>query len=125
MDHDHEHDYLDIRRIVLSALEECSQCRQAHSIDDFRVVEQRGHVWMLVMRCAYCDSEAFVAAVIGDEGTDEADLELPDALVLAEEPWDDEPAEEPEAVTATDVLEIHEFLETFDGNFQALFARRR
>jgi len=28
-------------------------------------------------------------------------------------------------VTVDDVLDMHEFLETFDGDFHALFARRR
>lgn len=115
-----EDDRRDIKQIVLSVLEECSQCHHPHSIDDFRVVGRNGNLWVLTTRCSRCSAQAFVAAVVGDYGVEVAD---------ADTEWveEDEERDEHEAdpVTVDDVLDMHEFLESFDGDFRALFSRRR
>ncbi|MBX6341163.1 MAG: hypothetical protein IRY97_01790 [Thermomicrobiaceae bacterium] len=112
-----EQDQARIRRLVLSILEDCSQCGQPHSLDDFRVVGRNGNLWVLTIRCSACDAQAFVAAVIGDQDSD--------AIQMASvEGWAED-AEANDPVTVDDVLDMHEFLETFDGDFRTLFSRRR
>lgn len=116
----HEHDHLDVKRMVLSVLENCSHCHEPHAIDDFRIVGRNGNLWVLTIRCAHCAARAYVAAVVGDYGVDIAETEAAD--------WAGKAAMNaavPEPVTVDDVLDIHDFLETFDGDFQALFTRRR
>jgi hypothetical protein len=87
-------------------------------------------MWMLMVSCGECHARNFVAAVIGDGDADEAQLAL---RRLGEEHIrsriDVEPEieadEEPsEPVSVDDVLEIHEFLQEFDGDFQTLFRGR-
>lgn len=116
-----EPDHTEVRRIVLSVLDECSQCHYPHTLDDFRVVGRQDGLWVLRVRCTACRAEVYVAAVVGDAGIDVAEA---DGIAWLDD--DDVPEEhEPEPVTVDDVLDMHEFLETFNGDFHALFARRR
>jgi hypothetical protein len=118
-----EHDQSsEVRRIVLSVVEDCVQCRQPFSLDDMRVVGRNGNLWVLAVRCPECSSQSFVAAVVGehDDGTtvEAAAIDLVDEEMLEEDPDFAEP------VDVDDVLDMHEFLEEFDGNFLRLFNRR-
>jgi hypothetical protein len=118
-----EHDQSsEVRRIVLSVVEDCVQCRQRFSLDDMRVVGRNGNLWVLAVRCPECSSQSFVAAVVGehDDGTtvEAAAIDLVDDEAFEEEPDFVEP------VDVDDVLDMHEFLEEFDGNFLRLFNRR-
>lgn len=120
-------DHAEVRRIVLSVLETCSQCRAPHEPEDLQIIGRNGSLWVLSVQCSYCAAQAYVAAVVGDHGVDvtETDaVEWPDSLLHAVE-VEDEIEPFTGAITVDDVLDMHEFLETFDGNFHALFARRR
>lgn len=126
-----EHDYSsEVRKIVLSVVEDCSHCREPYSVDDLRIVGRNGNLWVLSVRCPLCQQQAFVAAVVGDHGDDrniaatafdiiadaDSDTELQDLS------FDDE-FNEPVAVD--DVLDMHRFLDEFNGDFKALFREPR
>jgi hypothetical protein len=117
-----EHDQSsEVRRIVLSVVEDCVHCRQRFSLDDMRVVGRNGNLWVLAVRCPECDSQSFVAAVVGEH--DDGTTVEAAAIDLIDE--DTEIVEDPEPVTVDDVLDMHEYLEEFDGNFLRLFSRRQ
>jgi len=115
-----------IKRIVLNRMERCSVCHQEFGSDDINVVSRRADMWMMVVTCTECHSRNFVAAVLGDGDPDEAQLALRklsesgqaglDAPELAE-------AGVPEGgpVSIDDVIDMHEFLAGFDGDFARLF----
>ncbi len=103
----------DVRRTVLSVLEQCSVCNEQYSIDDARIIERQGELWVLSIRCSHCRTQALVAAVVDGDG---AEVDTFDRALLVQP---DEPA------SVDDVLDMHRFLETFDGDFHALFSRRR
>lgn len=116
-----EHDQSsEVRRIVLSVVEDCAHCQQRFSLDDMRVVGRNGNLWVLAVQCPECDAQSFVAAVVGehDDGTTVEAAAID--LVEEEFPMDDEVAD---PVTVDDVLDMHEYLNEFDGNFLRLFAR--
>jgi hypothetical protein len=118
-----EHDQSsEVRRIVLSVVEDCIQCQQRFSLDDMRVVGRNGNLWVLAVRCPECASQSFVAAVVGehDDGTT---VEAAAIDLIDEESYDLEP-EFADPVTVDDVLDMHEFLDVFDGNFLRIFNRR-
>lgn len=107
----------DVRRTVISVLEQCSNCKQQYSPDDARVIERQGELWVLSVRCSHCDAQAYVAAVVDPDKTE---------INRATRFDDDVPNTETGAtITVDDVLDLHEFLEEFDGDFTALFRRRR
>jgi hypothetical protein len=116
-----------IKRIVLDRMERCSVCHRGFEPDDVHVLSRKADMWMLMVSCEECHARNFVAAVIGDGDAEEAQLAL---RRLGEEHirsrLDIEPESEVagEPVSVDDVLEIHEFLQGFDGDFQRLFADR-
>jgi hypothetical protein len=117
-----------IKRIVLDRMERCSVCHRGFETDDVHVLSRKSDMWMLMVSCSECHARNFVAAVIGDGDAEEAQLAL---RRLGEEHIRSRPSIELEAgdepgepVTIDDVLDMHEFLQGFDGDFQALFQER-
>jgi hypothetical protein len=117
-----------IKRIVLDRMERCSVCHRGFEPDDVHVLSRKSDMWMLLVSCGECQARNFVAAVIGDGDAEEAQLAL---RRLGEEhvrtrtdiePEDDGVPGEP--VSVDDVIEIHQFLQEFDGDFEALFRNR-
>jgi hypothetical protein len=117
-----------IKRIVLDRMERCSVCHRGFEPDDVQVLSRKSDMWMLMVSCGECHARNFVAAVIGDGDAEEAQLalrrlgeeHLRSRLDTAtDEAEDEEIASEP--VSVDDVLEIHEFLQGFDGDFRQLF----
>ena len=115
-----------IKRIVLDRMERCSVCHRGFEPDDVHVLSRKSDMWMLMVSCGECQARNFVAAVIGDGDAEEAQLAL---RRLGEEhvrtrtdiePEDD--GEPGEPVSVDDVIEIHQFLQGFDGDFKALLS---
>ncbi|CAA9581921.1 MAG: hypothetical protein AVDCRST_MAG59-4900 [uncultured Thermomicrobiales bacterium] len=115
-----------IKRVVLNRMERCSVCHSEFATDDIQVVSRRADMWMMVVTCNECHGRNFVAAVLGDGDPDEAQLalrklseggqigldtpEIREAAVSAGPP-----------VSVDDVIDMHEFLAGFDGDFERLF----
>jgi hypothetical protein len=117
-----------IKRIVLDRMERCSVCHRGFEPDDVHVLSRKSDMWMLMVSCGECQARNFVAAVIGDGDAEEAQLAL---RRLGEEHVRSRTGIEPEdegvpgePVSVDDVIEIHQFLQGFDGDFQALFRDR-
>lgn len=115
-----EPDNTDVRRTVLSVLDTCSQCQGSYAIDDIRIVGRNGNLWVLTVTCSDCQTQAFVAAVVGDQEQDDDRVEQ-----TARSEASDSAGAAESALTVDDVLDMHEFLESFDGDFHSLFYRRR
>ena len=114
-----------IKRIVLDRMERCSVCHRGFEPDDVHVLSRKADMWMLMVSCSECQARNFVAAVIGDGDAEEAQLalrRLGEKHVSARIDIEPEDEGEPgEPVSIDDVLEVHEFLQGFEGDFQALF----
>ena len=104
-----------VKRLILSAVSRCGACRRRYHLENFAIVGHREHLWMVTVVCERCHTQGFITAVI--EGHDLAAQEASGGSLAAEHA----PAADP--VTADDLLDIHEFLDEFDGNFVTLFAR--
>ncbi len=114
-----ESNEFDVRRTVVSVLEQCAKCKHHYSLDDARVVERQGELWVLSVRCSHCETQAYVAAVVDSESMDVDQIGTMESDAVIEEDVADDP------VSVDDVLDLHEFLETFDGDFARLFNRRK
>ncbi|MCC7022183.1 MAG: hypothetical protein IT338_05115 [Thermomicrobiales bacterium] len=114
-----------IKRIVLDRMERCSVCHRGFETDDVHVLSRKSDMWMLMVSCSECHARNFVAAVIGDGDAEEAQLalrRLGEEHIRSRDSIELEAGDEPgEPVTIDDVLDMHEFLQGFDGDFQALF----
>ena len=118
-----------IKRIVLHRMDRCAVCHHEFQIDDIRVLSRKPDMWMMLVECTDCHSRNFVAAVLDDGDPDEARLALrrlsdeASSLPRSSAP-PLAPAEPVEPVTADDVLDMHLFLNDFDGDFRRLFGRK-
>jgi hypothetical protein len=119
-----------IRKIVLQRLGTCRVCHRNHETDDVHVVSQNPDVWMMVVECPDCHTRSFVAAVVDERQADDAKIalrrlagerHLQTPLGNIERAADPHVAAAP--ISDEDVSEMHEFLDTFNGDFKSLFAK--
>lgn len=123
---------VNIKQIVLRNMHRCVVCHREYSTDDIEIISRKSDIWTMLVECEDCHARNFVAAVLNDADPQEAQLALrrltEEAIVHGES---DQQAEEdriePEGpvdgprVDAGDVIDMHLFLEEFDGDFQSLF----
>ncbi|MFM8595433.1 MAG: hypothetical protein ACKOCK_13740, partial [Chloroflexota bacterium] len=83
----------------------------------------------LVVTCSECHGRNFVAAVMADGDTEEAQIALRQLSrdgtskpIEITEVRDRADEDRGEPVSAEDVLDMHEFLDGFDGDFRRLFS---
>lgn len=116
-----------IKRIVLDRMERCGVCHRGFETDDVHILSRKSDMWMLMVTCSECHARNFVAAVIGDGDAEEAQLALrrlgEEHVRTSLETDDEAPEIVEDPVTVDDVLDVHSFLEDFDGDFQSLFRK--
>jgi hypothetical protein len=114
-----------IKRIVLDRMERCSVCHRGFEPDDVHVLSRKSDMWMLMVSCGECNARNFVAAVIGDGDAEEAQLALrrlgEEHVQSGVDGADDVESPIGVAVSVDDVLDMHAFLQEFDGDFLGLF----
>ncbi|MBI2865876.1 MAG: hypothetical protein HYX99_00750 [Chloroflexi bacterium] len=88
----------------------CNNCGENLKPRDVQVLGQQEDLWFLSVICAGCHTQSLIAAMV-QEGRQAEPLEAAPELG--------------EPVTADDVLDIHSFLDTFDGDFRRLLAEHK
>lgn len=121
-----------IRRIVVERMDRCTVCHRRFVEDDVEVVSRKSDVWLMIVQCKDCHSRSF-AAVVGDttapidteslfgfrsDGSIEITFETEGEFFDIEEATDEMII----PVDVDDVLEMHTFLDSFDGDFKSLFS---
>lgn len=121
-----------IKEIVLRNMNRCVVCHREYSTEDIEIISRKSDIWTMLVECEDCHARNFVAAVLNDADPQEAQLALrrltEDAILQGEHHHghDDDriapegPIDGPR-VTASDVIDMHLFLDDFDGDFQKLF----
>jgi len=127
-----------IKQIVLDRIERCAVCHREFQAEDIKVISRRPDVWTMLVECTDCHARNFVAAVMNEGDPQAAQLALrrltEEAITRgridledAEPDTDAELAQELAAapgtppVSAGDVVDMHEFLQDFDGDFKRIF----
>lgn len=122
-----------IRRIVVERMDRCTVCHRRFVEDDVEVVSRKSDVWLMIVQCKDCHSRSF-AAVVGETSAPidpesllgfqpGGSIEIAfgaDGEFFEVDHFDDEEPVDP--VSVDDLLEMHDFLESFDGDFKSLFA---
>lgn len=114
-----------IKQLMLAAVARCGECRRRYALEDFDVIGHRDHLWMVTVICEGCRSQGFITAIVEDPanstttangvgGQSLTDLTSTEVARFA----DTAP------VNSVDLLDIHEFLDDFDGDFATLFGRQ-
>jgi len=99
----------------LMATMKCGVCGQRYEGNNIRILGHRDDLWFLSVYCSACRSQGLVAAVIKEGESFEVVTDL-----TAEEYAK---FSEVDVVDADDVLDIHHFLEEFDGDFLHIFSK--
>jgi hypothetical protein len=101
-----------LRQLMASMqCESCGQPYQAYNID---IIGHREGLWFLRVLCSACHTQCLMAAKI--KGSD-----MPEVITDLTELELDEAGER--VIEADDILEIHNFLKDFDGDFSRLFSQ--
>src|SRR5512133_2499642 len=107
----------------LMAAIDCSVCGSHYESDGVEILVHQEDLWFLSVTCAHCHTEGLVAAMV-KEATAEAAAAAREASVTAREADIEQPTPiEPTPVDTDDLLNLHLFLNRFDGDFQRLFSR--
>lgn len=95
-----------IRQLVANI--RCGVCGHRYEIDDVRILNHEGDLWVMGVTCAHCKTQGLVFATITEAEAPEviADVTPKEWARLKEMPQ----------INADDVLDMHEFLEGFDGD---------
>lgn len=121
-----------IKQIVLNRMERCVVCHRDFHSEDIHVISRKPDMWTMLVECTDCHARNFVAAVLNDGNPQDAQLalrqlsekaiqkirqseEMGEAVFELEAPADGEP------IQAGDVVDMHEFLKDFDGDFRQIF----
>jgi hypothetical protein len=94
----------------------CEVCRRGFEGEHVRVAARHEQLWIVSVRCGQCrNQQVFWVAIKDREGQ----------TTLLRDVSDDEEEQFAAlpAVTSNDVLDMHEFLSNFNGDFKRLFAR--
>jgi hypothetical protein len=90
----------------------CTICQNCYEPDGVRIVEHHGDMWIMAVTCDNCGTQGLVFAMI-QEG------EKPEIVnELTSQEW--ARFREMPQIDADDLLDVHEFLRDFDGDFVSL-----
>lgn len=115
-----------IKNIVLKRMSRCVVCHREFNSEDIHVLSRKPDIWTMLVECDDCHARNFVAAVLSDGDPQEAQLALrrltEDAFeVTEEETIQPEGVTTGERISAGDVIDMHQFLNEFDGDFNRIF----
>jgi hypothetical protein len=100
-----------VRRLIAHI--PCAVCQHYYEPDNVRIVDHRNEIWIMAVECDHCGTQGLVFAMIqeGEEPEVVSELTSQERARFREMP----------RVDTDDVLDAHEFLRDFDGDFVGLF----
>lgn len=99
-----------LRRLVRHKVT-CAFCGRHYQPRRLRFVGFDKSVWLFLAACAHCQSLALIGVVLQDGGATVRELTPAELEHFSRRP----------AVTTDDVLDVHDHLASFDGDFHRLF----
>ena len=92
---------------------ECGVCGKKYELADIKILDHEDSLWFLSVSCSSCGTRGLIAAVVRDGDVAEVidDLTEAERDVFAKN----------EAIAVDDVLDMHTFLDGFEGDFKSLF----
>jgi len=103
-----------IKRLMSSI--KCEVCGQRYEVDDINVLGHQEDLWFLSALCPACHTRCLVAAVIREGKVPELITDLSEAEL--------DRFRNDVQLTADEMLDMHNFLKDFDGDFSRLFRPR-
>lgn len=102
----------------LIAHTQCNGCGHRYAPRDVRIYRRRGDVWLASVTCRHCGLQGLIMAAIATDELEEVDQAVAD---LAEQA--DEAVEDLGPILGDEILDLHVFLEAFDGDMVELLSQ--
>ncbi len=102
-----------IKRLMTSL--KCDTCGQHYNTPNVEILGHRDELWFFRVHCASCQSQCLIAATIKEQALADAVSDLNKSEL--HEFYNGE------QVATNDVLDMHNFLKTFNGDFNLLFRK--
>lgn len=103
-----------VKKMIASI--KCGGCGQHYKEDDIEVIEHNEELWFLRVFCSSCHARCLVAAIIREDEKPEIITDLTEAEL--------DKFKDLDGVRGDDVLDMHNFLKDFDGDFPRHFRQR-
>lgn len=103
-----------IKRLMASI--KCSACGQRYEIDNIDVLGHQEDLWFLRVFCSTCRTQCLAVVVIKEGRAPEFITDLTEVEL--------DKFRNAGMVSADEVLDMHNFLKNFDGNFSQLFSQK-
>jgi hypothetical protein len=103
-----------IKRLMASI--KCGVCGHRYEVDNINVLSHDQDLWFLSASCLACHTRCLIAAIVREGKVPEVITDLTEAELVR--------FRNTGKLTADDVLEMHNFLKNFDGDFSQLFSRK-
>ena len=103
-----------IKRLMASI--KCGVCGQGYEVGNINVLGHDEDLWFLSALCPACHARCLVAAVIREDRVPEVITDLTKAEL--------DKFRNVSRVTIDEVLDMHNFLKGFDGDFSRLFSQK-
>jgi hypothetical protein len=102
----------------------CAACGQPYEAGRIAVLAERDGLFFVDLACAHCGTQAVAMVTIQIEDDDARvdPVDLPRARRSTEELREPGPDPAP-AISADDVIEVHQLLQSYDGDMQGLLRR--
>ena len=103
-----------IKRLMASI--KCSVCGHRYQVDSINVLSHHQDLWFLSAICPACHTRSLMAAIVKEGRVPEVVTDLTEAEL--------DRFRTAGKLTADDVLDMHNYLRNFDGDFSRLFSQR-
>ena len=92
----------------------CAVCGQRYEEDGIKILGHQEDLWLLRVSCLVCHTQCLAAAVIKEDKAPQVITDLTGAEL--------EKFRSVDRLSADEVLDMHNFLKNFDGDFSLLFS---
>ena len=105
-----------------SNLSECKVCGRLFNKEDIDILGHEEEMWVLRISCSACHSQSLLAALIDEEGYTEPTPGGPSPVEGLSDLMETEAEKFKDVIiTSDDVLDMHDYLSGFQGDYSELF----
>jgi len=100
----------------LFSMIKCDSCGQNYEIADIDTLGHEGDIWLFSVLCGFCQTKGLIAILAGEGDAVEAATDLTEA--------EHEKFTQGVSVKVDDVLDMHNFLKGYYGDFAGILSER-
>jgi len=94
----------------------CGSCGKNYDKDHIEIIEHKEEMWFLRVYCPHCQLQCLVSAIVREDGEPKFITDLMPAEL--------EKFKNRDGISEDDLLDMHDFLKNFDGDFPRAFRQK-